>query len=92
MRQMRTAALASWLVPGFVRFNQLAGTVSRLQRSMLRSHDADKQQWEQHLSTALEAVQLVIDGAEASRQAMMAEAASAVRAALAGALPPLSTQ
>src|SRR5207249_3658068 len=70
--------------------NQLAGTVSRLERALLHRVEQDTDRWEEQLETALEAVRLAVDGIELNRQAMLAEVSAAVRAALGGFLPPLS--
>src|SRR5207248_1239690 len=70
--------------------NQLAGTVSRLERALLHRVEQDTDRWEEQLETALEAVRLAVDGIELNRQAMLAEVSAAVRAALGSFLPPLS--
>jgi hypothetical protein len=69
--------------------NQLAGTVTRLERALVGRLEEDQRHWEEQLGTALEAVQLSLEGVELNRQAMLAEVSSAVRAALAGVLPPI---
>jgi len=70
--------------------NQLAGTVSRLERALLHRVEQDTDRWEEQLETALEAVRLAVEGVELNRQAMLAEVSAAVRAALGGFLPPLA--
>jgi hypothetical protein len=65
---------------------QLAGTVTRLERTFQRRLEQDQQAWEARLTAALEGVRLAVESAAVSREAMMAEASSAVRAALAGVL------
>jgi hypothetical protein len=64
--------------------NQLAGTVSRLERAMLTRLEDDQVKWDEQLATALEAVRLTIDSAEMSRRAIIADISSAVRAAMTG--------
>ena len=71
--------------------NQLAGTVSRLERALLHRVEQDQDRWEEQLETALEAVRLAVEGVELNRRAMLAEVSTAVRAALGGLLPPLAT-
>ena len=68
---------------------QLAGTVTRLERSFQRRLEQDQYLWEERLGAALEGVRLALEAADVSRQAMMGEASSAVRAALGAILPPL---
>jgi hypothetical protein len=70
--------------------NQLAGTVSRLEKTLVRKVEQDQARWEEQLATALEAVRLVVDGVELNRQAVLAEVSAAVRAALVAVLPPLA--
>jgi hypothetical protein len=70
--------------------NQLAGTVTRLEKAMVQRVEQDQEHWEEQLGTALEAVRLAVDGVELNRRAMLAEVSAAVRAALAGFLPPLA--
>ena len=70
--------------------NQLAGTVSRLEKALVHRVEADQDRWEEQLETALEAVRLSVEGVELNRRAMLAEVSAAVRAALAGMLPPLA--
>src|SRR5437660_978187 len=64
--------------------NQLAGTVSRLEKALVHRVEADQDRWEEQLETALEAVRLSVEGVELNRRAMLAEVSAAVRAALAG--------
>src|SRR5205814_2614481 len=68
---------------------QLAGTVTRLERSFQRRLEQDQYLWEERLGAALEGVLLALEGAEVSRQAMLGEASSAVRTALGAIFPPL---
>ena len=70
--------------------NQLAGTVSRLEKALVHRVEADQDRWQEQLETALEAVRLSVEGVELNRRAMLAEVSVAVRAALAGVLPPLA--
>ena len=70
--------------------NQLAGTVTRLERALVHRVDQDQDRWEEQLETALEAVRLAVEGVELNRRAMLAEVSAGVRAALAGMLPPLA--
>ena len=71
--------------------NQLAGTVTRLEKALVHRVEQDQDRWEEQLATALEAVQLAVDGVDLNRRAMLAEVSAAVRAALAGMLPPLAS-
>jgi hypothetical protein len=71
--------------------NQLAGTVSRLEKALVHRVEADQDRWEEQLETALEAVRLSVEGVELNRRAMLAEVSAAVRAALTGVLPPLAS-
>jgi hypothetical protein len=71
--------------------NQLAGTVTRLERAFVSRFEQEQHTWEEQLGTALEAVHLSIEGVELNRQAMLAEVSSAVRAALSGVMGPLPT-
>jgi hypothetical protein len=71
--------------------NQLAGTVTRLEKALVHQVEQDQEHWEEQLATALEAVRLVVDGVELNRQAVLAEVSAAVRAALGSLLPPLAT-
>jgi hypothetical protein len=70
--------------------NQLAGTVTRLEKALVFRVEQDQDRWEEQLETALEAVRLAVEGVELNRQAMLAEVSAAVRAALGGLLPPLA--
>ncbi|MBV8981043.1 MAG: hypothetical protein JO086_09110 [Acidimicrobiia bacterium] len=70
--------------------NQLAGTVTRLERALIDRVEEDQDRWEERLETALEAVQLAVEGVELNRRAMLAEVSSAVRATLVGFMPPMS--
>ncbi|MBV8160821.1 MAG: hypothetical protein JO265_07850 [Acidimicrobiia bacterium] len=70
--------------------NQLAGTVSRLERALVNRVEQDQDRWEEQLETALEALRLAVEGVELNRQTVLAEVSAAVRAALAGVLPPLA--
>jgi hypothetical protein len=72
--------------------NQLAGTVNRLEKSLVARFEQDERKWEEQLATALEAVQLALEGVELNRRAVLGEVSAAVRAALGGVLPPLATQ
>jgi DNA repair exonuclease SbcCD ATPase subunit len=71
--------------------NQLAGTVTRLERAIVSRVQEDEHRWDEHLAAALEAVQLTVEGAELNRRAVLSEVSAAVRAALGGVLPPLPT-
>src|SRR5205814_3862690 len=57
--------------------NQLAGTVSRLEKALVHRVEADQDRWEEQLETALEAVRLSVEGVELNRQAMLAEVSAA---------------
>ena len=70
--------------------NQLAGTVTRLEKTLVSKVEQDQAQWEEKLATALEAVRLAVDGVELNRQAVLAEVSAAVRTAMRGVLPPLA--
>ncbi|MBV9410240.1 MAG: hypothetical protein JO148_01480 [Acidimicrobiia bacterium] len=70
--------------------NQLAGTVTRLEKTLVSKVEEDQAHWEEQLATALEAVRLAVDGVELNRQAVLAEVSAAVRAAMMGVLPPLA--
>jgi hypothetical protein len=70
--------------------NQLAGTVTRIEKALLHRVEQDQERWEEQLETALEAVRLAVEGVELNRQAMLAEVSVAVRASLGGLLPPLA--
>jgi hypothetical protein len=67
--------------------NQLAGTVTRLEKALVNRVQQDQQHWEEQLGTALEAVNLSLQGVELNRRAMLAEVSAAVRAAMQGLLP-----
>ena len=67
---------------------QLAGTVTRLERSFQRRLEEEEYVWSQRLAAALEGVRLAVEGAEVSRQAMLGQASSAIRAALGAVIPP----
>jgi hypothetical protein len=67
--------------------NQLAGTVTRLEKALVQRVEQDQEHWEEQLGTALEAVQLSLEGVELNRRAMLAEVSAAVRAAMQGLLP-----
>jgi hypothetical protein len=69
--------------------NQLAGTVTRLEKSLVARVEDEQDRWEEQLETALEAVRLSVEGVELNRRAVLAEVSAAVRAALGGVLPPL---
>jgi len=69
--------------------NQLAGTVTRLERALVDRVEEDHDRWEEQLAAAVEAVQLAVEGVELNRHALLAEVSVAVRAALGGVLPPL---
>lgn len=71
--------------------NQLAGTVTRLEKALVHRVEQDQERWEEQLETAVEAVRLAIEGIELNRRALLAEVSVAVRAALAGVLPPLAS-
>ena len=70
--------------------NQLAGTVTRLEKALVHRVSQDQDRWEEQLETAVEAVRLAVEGVELNRRAMLSEVSVAVRAALAGMLPPLA--
>ncbi|MBV8387090.1 MAG: hypothetical protein JOZ68_18180 [Acidimicrobiia bacterium] len=70
--------------------NQLAGTVTRLERALIDRVEEGQDRWEERLETALEAVQLAVDGVELNRRAMLAEVSAAVRATLVGFMPGIS--
>ena len=69
--------------------NQLAGTVTRLEKAVVARVEDEQEHWEEQLGTALEAVRLSVEGVELNRRAVLAEVSTAVRAALGGVLPPL---
>jgi hypothetical protein len=72
--------------------NQLAGTVTRLERALVDRVEEDQDRWEEQLATAVEAVQLSVEGVELNRRALLSEVSAAVRAALGGVLPPLPSR